>query len=118
MKTCSKPGCPTLVEAGDGRCKPHKAEADRARGTATERGYTGAGHQAFARAVLRRDKVCVMPECDRAAKHADHHPLSRKELIAAGLDPNDPRHGRGLCHEHHSSETTQHQPGGFLLRNR
>jgi 5-methylcytosine-specific restriction protein A len=44
---------------------------------------------------------------------ADHYPLSRKELIDAGLDPNDPQHGRGLCKPCHDRETAQNQPGGW-----
>jgi 5-methylcytosine-specific restriction protein A len=50
------------------------------------------------------------------SQHADHHPLSRRELVERGLNPDDPKHGRGLCHAHHSSETSQHQPGGWNLR--
>jgi 5-methylcytosine-specific restriction protein A len=45
--------------------------------------------------------------------HADHWPLSRRELTEQGLDPDDPRHGRGLCARCHSSETARHQPGGW-----
>ncbi|WP_433406947.1 hypothetical protein [Streptomyces sp. CA-146814] len=45
--------------------------------------------------------------------HADHWPLSKRELVARGLDEHDPRRGRGLCHSCHSSETARHQPGGW-----
>jgi 5-methylcytosine-specific restriction protein A len=48
--------------------------------------------------VLRRDVLCVL--CGvRLASVADHYPMERRELVASGLDPNDPRHGRGLCTE-------------------
>jgi 5-methylcytosine-specific restriction protein A len=44
---------------------------------------------------------------------ADHHPRSRRELQAAGLDPDDPAYGRGLCELHHNRHTARAQPGGF-----
>lgn len=37
MRTCAQKGCPTLVVRG--RCPAHAREADRARGTSSERGY-------------------------------------------------------------------------------
>lgn len=41
MRTCRQPRCPVLVPAGtrDGLCQAHSREADRARGTARQRGY-------------------------------------------------------------------------------
>lgn len=48
---------------------------------------------------------------------ADHYPLSRKELLARGLDPDDPRHGRGLCKRCHDQETADRQPGGWAAWN-
>jgi 5-methylcytosine-specific restriction protein A len=47
---------------------------------------------------------------------ADHWPLSRRELAERGMDPDDPAHGRGLCHGCHSKETAINQPGGFNAR--
>lgn len=40
-RVCSTPGCPTLVAPGarGGRCTTHQREADKARGTRTDRGY-------------------------------------------------------------------------------
>jgi 5-methylcytosine-specific restriction protein A len=110
LAPCTQPGCPVLTDRG--RCHQHRREADQARGTATERGYTGRGHQRFRRAVLRRDPICV--DCRRApATVADHHPLSRRDLLAAGLDPDDPAHGRGLCTPCHNRHTARAQPGGW-----
>jgi 5-methylcytosine-specific restriction enzyme A len=65
--------------------------------------------------VLARDPVCVLqlPGCTRVATDADHWPLDRRELIAQGLDHNDPRYGRGLCHSCHSRETQRLQGGGW-----
>ncbi|AUS34616.1 hypothetical protein C1M55_28210 [Rhodococcus qingshengii] len=45
--------------------------------------------------------------CGAEATIADHHPLSRRELIVQGLDPNDPHHGRGLCKRCHDSHTAK-----------
>lgn len=42
-RICSKPGCPVAGPAG--LCPAHQAEADKARGTKTQRGY-GPEHQA------------------------------------------------------------------------
>ena len=112
MRVCSMPGCPTLYDDTQSRCPTHRRQADRGRGTATQRGYTSAGHQAFRRAVLTRDPICVI--CHKALSTvADHYPLSRRELEAKGLDPNDPNAGRGLCVPCHNTETSQHQPGGW-----
>ncbi|TDE02854.1 hypothetical protein E1269_21390 [Jiangella asiatica] len=54
--------------------------------------------------------------CSRPSTDADHHPLSRRELIAAGLNPDDPKHGRGLCSLCHKRSTAKHQPGGWNAR--
>jgi len=62
--------------------------------------------------VLDRDPICVL--CRLAASTvADHWPTSRRDLEAAGLDPNDPARGRGLCKPCHDRETARNQPGGW-----
>lgn len=111
-RVCPAPNCPALVDGG-GPCPAHKRSADRRRGTAHERGYTGRGHATFRDHVLRKnDGICAL--CDSAAATvADHWPTSRRDLEAAGLNPNDPAYGRPLCHGCHSIETAQHQPGGW-----
>ena len=116
MRVCSVHGCPTIYPTSEGsRCPEHRAEADKARGTAHERGYTGRGHQAFRNAVLTRDPICVL--CHIAfSTVADHYPQSRKELIDLGLNPNDPQYGRGLCKPDHDRETAQNQPGGWAAQ--
>ena len=59
-----------------------------------------------------RDPICVL--CDVALSTvADHYPLSRKELIDQGLNPNDPMHGRGLDKLCHDRSTAVEQPGGW-----
>lgn len=90
--------------------------ADRARGTASARGYTSKGHRAFRRAVLQANPVCIA--CNIApSTDADHYPRGRDELIQLGLNPNDPQYGRALCHSCHSKATAANQPGGWNQRN-
>lgn len=119
MKVCSVPGCPALTMAG--RCDDHKRAAERARGSAAARGY---GHQhevRFRVGVLGRYPTCQCAtkghghpgQCGARSTVADHHPLSRRQLVRFGLDPNDPRHGRGLCKPCHDKHTAAAQPGGF-----
>lgn len=115
-KACPVAGCPNTTSGG--RCEDHKRESDRARGTAAQRGYASRGHRRrFRPGVLERDELCVL--CTEEGRPptlatvADHWPLSRRELIAQGLDPDDPQHGRGLCKRHHDRETARNQPGGW-----
>ena len=110
-KVCNVPGCPTISHTP--RCPEHTKAADKARGSAAQRGYKGPRHRRFRRLVLKRDPICVL--CGDIATVADHYPTSRRDLEAAGLDPDDPTRGRGLCHRCHSIETARHQPGGWHL---
>ncbi|MET8693621.1 holin [Streptomyces bauhiniae] len=119
LTVCSTPGCPALTPAG--RCDQHRREAEQQRGSARQRGYDSEHQQRFRPTVLARDPRCVCTDeqhghgtpCGARSVHADHWPTSRRDLVAQGLDPNDPRHGRGLCGPCHSSETARHQPGGW-----
>lgn len=116
LKACPVPGCANLTSGG--RCTDHQRQADQARGTATARGYTSRGHARFRRIVLARDPLCVLCLAEgrqppAVATAADHWPLSRRELIAGGHNPDDPKQGRGLCKPHHDRETARHQPGGW-----
>lgn len=112
MRVCSVSGCPTIYNGTTSRCPAHAAQADKARGTATERGYTSAGHRAFRAAVLKRDPICTLCGLKQSTV-ADHYPRSRKELIDLGLNPNDPQYGRGLDVWCHNKETARNQPGGW-----
>jgi 5-methylcytosine-specific restriction enzyme A len=112
LKVCSR--CPNLVERGVSMCPSCRSASDKQRNQ-EPRGYTTKGHHNFRAAVLARDPICKM--CGTAwATQADHYPLSRRELEAAGLNADDPMRGRGLCAACHSKETTQHQPGGWNAR--
>lgn len=111
LTVCTQPGCPTLTDSG--RCDKCRRDADAGRGTAAERGYGGRAWRVNRRAVLRRDRVCVICH-DAPATVSDHYPQSRKELLALGVtDPDAPHRMRGLCQPCHSRETAQHQPGGW-----
>lgn len=114
LTTCSQPGCPAIVEQ-PGRCTEHAREAEQRRGTFRQRGYGQRHRKRFRPGVLNRDVVCVLC-CSALAVIADHYPLSRAELVAAGLDPDDPQYGRGLCRSCDSRQTSQRQPGGFNAR--
>ena len=116
-RTCAEPGCPELTKAS--RCTTH-ATADRKRRqrstdaqrpNARARGYDKDHERLFRLPVLMRDPICV--ECKQAPSlHADHWPIARAELVRAGLNPNDPRHGRGLCASCHASHTAR-SDGGY-----
>ncbi|MEO3978791.1 holin [Streptomyces sp. CAU 1734] len=118
-RVCSVPGCPEFTQRG--RCDDHRREAEQRRGSARQRGYGTRHERDFRKGVLARDPRCVCMDtahdhpapCGQSSRHADHHPLDRRELTAQGLDPDDPRHGRGLCPSCHSKHTAQAQPGGW-----
>jgi 5-methylcytosine-specific restriction enzyme A len=90
---------------------PPRASRRTPSGTARQRGY-GTAHQRFREAVLTRDPVCV--DCGTAlSRVANHYPLSRRQLVAAGLDPD---HGRGVCKPCPDKHTANAQPGGWNVR--
>lgn len=76
------------------------------------RGAYGTAWQRARRAFLYAHPWCVL--CGRAANVADHHPVSRRDLVARGeAKPDAPRHLRPLCTLCHNKETARLQPGGF-----
>ena len=104
-KVCNVPGCPTISDTP--RCPEHTKAADKAR---PDRGvYSKTPHRRFRRRVLKRDPLCVL--CGAIATVADHYPTSRRDLVAQGLDPNDPTRGRGLCAPCHNKHTANTQGG-------
>lgn len=130
MPTRPAARCPSCkqLHPGKGKCDACRAAtqraSDQARGSAAARGYTGPGHiERFRPGVLAKHPRCVCTEprhghedgrpCGRPSTVADHWPFSRRQLVAARLDPDDPAHGRGLCAPCHGSETARHQPGGW-----
>ncbi|RZU64925.1 5-methylcytosine-specific restriction protein A [Microterricola gilva] len=111
MRVCSKHGCPTIYPASEGsRCKTHRQQARAAR--VDNKVYSSKGHRSFRSAVLTRDPICTSCELTLSTV-ADHYPLTRRELVDAGLNPNDPQHGRGLCANCHNTHTAATSPGGW-----
>lgn len=118
-RVCSRPGCPNLHQ-GTGRCPACRTRADKQR-RPKGNPYASAGHLAFRRDVLAANPRCVCPGdcgkhvgwCGAVSTVADHHPLERVELIDAGMDPDDPVHGRGVCVPCHSGKTARTRPGGW-----
>ncbi len=109
-RVCSVPNCPTLTDGG--RCPTHRRIAEQQRGSPSQRGYGTAHRLRFRAAVLTRYPACVI--CHTAPSTvADHYPLSRRELVAANLDPDNPEHGRGLCRHCDARQTARRQPGGW-----
>jgi 5-methylcytosine-specific restriction protein A len=120
------PPCPALVYGG-GRCPEHTVFVKRAaaafRRETQGDTYAGRGHRRrFRPGVLRKHPYCRCNldhaphgagACPQPSTDADHWPLERRALVALGLDPDDPQHGRGLCHPCHSAATARLQPGGW-----
>jgi 5-methylcytosine-specific restriction protein A len=112
-RVCTRPGCGTLHE-GTGRCPGCRRAADKAR-RPQGNPYTTRGHLAFREAVLARHPRCVCTGecghhdgyCGQPSTVADHHPIERVDLIAQGLDPNDPSRGRGVCKHCHDAKTAR-----------
>jgi 5-methylcytosine-specific restriction protein A len=115
LRVCNVSGCPALGAWARGRCDDHERQAEQRRGTPAQRGYGMAHRKRFREGVLAKHPYCQV--CRRARSTvADHYPLSKRELDDAGMDSNDPQHGRGLCFVCHSKETAVHQPGGWNAR--
>lgn len=115
LTVCSTPGCAALTDGG--RCSDCRREAEQARGSASQRGYGHRHETRFRQAVLAKHPVCVL--CGlQPSTVADHHPLSRRELVARGMDADDPQHGRGLCASCHGKATqaNEGQRGGWNAR--
>ena len=108
--------CPTIIPKGTGtRCKPCTTAADKARRPNGNPYSTNAHRAGFREPVLARDPIGVVCMTTPSTV-ADHYPTERVDLIELGLNPNDPKYGRGLCkpcHDKHTAETT---PGGWNKR--
>jgi 5-methylcytosine-specific restriction protein A len=113
MSVCSTPGCPNLSDQ-PGRCPDCRREADRARGSGRERGYT----RKWAR--FRRDYLVFHPvcECDGTCCPPDGcHQLATDVDHIDGTGRNGPRafdesNLMALAHSCHSRKTVR-QDGGF-----
>ena len=122
MHNCPKAGCPNLTKE-QGQCPACRAQADRAR-RPDGNPYATAGHKAFRAEVLARDPYCVcrgecehhVGQCGKPSTVADHDPVERRDLVDQGLDPNDPKYGRGKCKHCHDARTARTSKGGWNNR--
>lgn len=111
-RACPTPGCPELTRGG--RCAGHRDAAEDRRGTARQRGYDTTWEHRRRRYLIRHP-ICV--DCGALANVADHHPTSRRDLLAQGVTDPDAEHRlRALCTHCHSAETARLQPGGWNAR--
>lgn len=109
-RICTWPRCPELVDGG-GRCPQHRQQADRERRSGASRYGTGHRNRFRPGVLAKNDGICSA--CGLAAAVvADHWPLDRVELIARGMDENDPANGRPLCVPCHNTWTAT-TSGGF-----
>lgn len=92
MWVCSERGCPTLIPKS-GRCQVHARQADRARGTSTQRGYGWTHIQLRAKWAVSVSTGTV--ECWRCSKLIQ--PTDEWHL---GHDDNDRTVYRGPEHAH------------------
>ena len=123
MRVCSRPGCPTIHDNG-GRCPACRAEAEAIR-RPNGSPYATRGHrQGFRAPVLAKHPYCQCTGqcgkhddmCAQRSTIANHYPTERVDLVAQGLNPNDPQYGRGECVDCHNAYTARTSPGGWNAR--
>ena len=89
-KICAKPGCPTIAVGSF--CTTHQREADKARGTSTQRGY-GTAHinarKAIAPKVATGTVKCA--RCGEPIKPADLWHLDHSDDRSDYLGPSHKR---------------------------
>lgn len=122
MTVCSRHGCPALdwqpcplgigPRGGPMAACPRdrgRTRHDQTRPSAAARGYDSKWARNSAR-FLKRNPWCAL--CGAPAKVADHHPHTRRQLLAAG-DPHPDawHHLRPLCRPCHSRATALHDGG-------
>ena len=104
-------------------CDGCRARADRDR-RPEGNPYSTRGHRRFRELVLARNPRCVCSGecgrhtgwCGKRSTVADHHPLERVDLVAMGVDPDDPARGRGVCTGCHNRKTARTKPAGWNAR--
>lgn len=111
-ESCTTPGCPGRTDGG-GRCarcrhlQPQPPADSSASGVYTTRWWRDRRL-----AFLSEHALCVL--CGAAATVADHYPLSRRVMVAAGVtDPDADDRLRALCKQCHDRSTAARQPGGW-----
>ncbi|CDN41949.1 Holin protein [Paenibacillus sp. P22] len=111
-RLCCKPGCTEKVEAG--YCRTHekqrRAQKDRFRGTAAERGYD-ARWRAYRALFLQQYplcKHCLKDDVYTPAEVVDHITPHRMDMVLFW----DPNNHQPLCKRHHDIKTAT-EDGGF-----
>lgn len=111
-QACATVACPEVVPRG--RCTGCERAAEQRRGDARQRGYDETWKRRRA-AYLSHNPICVL--CGGVANVADHHPVSRRDLVRQGVtDPDADHRLRPLCETDHNRETAVNQPGGWNAR--
>jgi len=102
-RVCSHPDCPVILIDGRSRCDEHSGRPRDTRPSAASRGY-GVHWRRIRAQFLRAHPTCSL--CREPATVADHHPLARRELVAAG-DPHPDAwvNLRPLCESHHNAKS-------------
>jgi 5-methylcytosine-specific restriction protein A len=106
------PNCPNLISGRERACPDH---VHMLTATRAEKGTSAYGKDwpRKRESFLYANAWCVL--CGQPSKVADHHPVSRKELVKRGVaDPNAHEHLRALCVRCHNRETGRAQPGGAV----
>ena len=107
-RRCTIPGCPNRPGPGRSRCEDHDRALDAARGSKQVRGYDSAWTR-VARSFVARHPICVdwpAPGCNRRSTTADHDPVSRRQLVEAGVvNPDADEWLKPRCTPCHSRRT-------------
>lgn len=119
-RVCNVPGCPVIIQSTgrcggsccDGRCADRRGPDLRP--TAAARGYGNDWRRRRA-AFLAANPTCAgdgagghHPNCDGVATVPDHHPLTRRELVAQGVeDPDAAEYLVGRSAACHGRKTVQ-----------
>ncbi|KAB8186984.1 HNH endonuclease [Nonomuraea phyllanthi] len=116
LTVCSTPSCAELTSGG--RCAVCRREAERQRGSASQRGYDAAWQRTRA-AYLKNHPRCECEDCE--ALPYEQRPAATDVDHIDGLGPNgprghDPSNLRALTKSHHSRRTARDQPGGWNAR--
>lgn len=114
-RICS--GCGHIVTGRCTTCLPaRRADADKLRGTSTQRGYGSHWRRTIRPAFLREHPLCVI--CGALAEVPDHWPETRASLIARGVDDPDASHRlRALCKPCHDTYGMSYKPWAPRRRN-
>lgn len=96
---CSSCG---LLTNARGQCRECITRSEKARGSASKRGY-GYRWQAIRAAQLEREPDCVV--CGEPATDVDH--ITPREM--GGSD--EPSNLQSMCHAHHSAKTARQSSG-------